>query len=100
MKIPKGVKFKTPPRETEELGRFYDLVFDYNTFYASWCGGVGHYAYTTPDKPWRAADDQDGYIYLWPTSRHSIAGDWVSWEMSADPRIAASMCREYVEINT
>ncbi|EBT5445582.1 hypothetical protein CK313_20115 [Salmonella enterica] len=70
----KGLKFRTPPRESEELNRFYDLVFSPETFFASWCGRNGHYAYTSSDKPWRQAENQDGFIYLWPMTRFSLWG--------------------------
>lgn len=74
----KGVKFKTPPRESEELNRFYDLIFSPEAFDASWCGRTGHYAYTSPDKPWRQAENQDGFIYLWPITRFSLWGEYIT----------------------
>ncbi|WP_417633187.1 hypothetical protein [Citrobacter freundii] len=95
----KGVKFRTPPRESEELGRFYDLVFSPEAFFASWCGRNGHYAYTSPDKPWRQAENQDGFIYLWPRTHFSLWGEYITWEMSADPEWAKQCCRVFVEIN-
>lgn len=95
----KGVKFKTPPRESEELGRFYDLVFDPDTFFASWCGRSGQYAYAVEGKPWSVADNQDGYIYLWPRLHHTWTDSYYTWDMTANPNVAARMCPEYVEIN-
>ena len=58
---PVVLKFKTPPAESEELNRFYNLVFSPEAFFASWVGRVGHYAY---GKEYCVADDQDGFIYL------------------------------------
>lgn len=95
----KGVKFKTPPRESEELGRFYDLVFAPDTFFAGWVGHIGHYAYANKGKPWGEATNQNGYIYLWPVTRHSIIDTYVTWSMSANPAAAHAFCREFVEIN-
>ncbi|MCX8980089.1 hypothetical protein NLN92_18970 [Citrobacter portucalensis] len=95
----KGVKFKTPPRESDELGRFYDLVFAPEAFFASWAGCIGHYAYAAEKKPWGAADNQDGYIYLWPETRQSIVDTFIIWRMSAHPAAAHACCREFVEIN-
>ena len=91
---PKGVKFKTPPIESEELDRFYDIVFASDTFFASWAGRTGHYPY---DRTGHGADNQDGYIYLWPTT-NMYAPDLI-WKMSADSQLAAHFCREYIEIN-
>lgn len=97
--LPKGLKFKTPPRESEDLGRFYDLVFSPETFFASWCGRIGQYAYCAPEKPWGLAENQDGFIYLWPLKRFALMGEYYSWEMSANPETAQCCCPEFVEIN-
>lgn len=95
----KGLKFKTPQCESEKLNLFYDLVFSPETFFASWCGRTGHYAYTKPEKPWGLAKNQDGFIYLWPVACFSLWGKYITWEMSADSEWAQHMCKEYVEIN-
>ncbi|MBJ8796723.1 hypothetical protein I5398_11850 [Citrobacter freundii] len=89
----KGVKFKTPPEESEELDRFYNIVFDDDSFCASWAGRVGHYPYGNSTA---LAPNNDGYIYLWPEIRGSHRDAW--WKMSADSSIAKSMCKEFIEI--
>lgn len=89
----KGVKFKTPPRESEELDRFYDMVFSPDAFFASWAGRVDHYAYG--EHPHQVAQNQDGYVYLWPET--SISG-WTQWKMSANADWARDCCCVYVEI--
>lgn len=96
MKLQKGVKFKTPPRETVELDRLYDVVFNHKSFDAGWCGRVGHYIYSDSGDD-RAAQNQDGFVYLFPLSY--VNGEGYFWRMTADPKTAAAMCKEYVEIN-
>jgi len=93
-----GVKFKAPPKGSKELDEFYDLVFGSRTFDASWAGRVGHYLYGDDHQ---IADNQDGYVYLWPRlwNAHIQSGRGVRWIMSADYSIASSMSCKYVEIN-
>jgi hypothetical protein len=90
-----GVKIKTPPIETEELGRLYDLIFSPDAFFASWAGRVGHYAYGSKHQ---MAVSQDGYLYLWPRT-NSYWGPDGNFLMTADPSIAKTMCGMYVEID-
>lgn len=94
VKLPKGVKFRTPPRGSAELDRFYDLVFSPIAFDAGWYGRIGHYAYDDTDGE-RAAREQDGFIYLWPTKRSG----WTSWRMSANPEVVNITGLEFIEIN-
>lgn len=85
---PVVLKFKTPPAESEELNRFYNLVFSPDAFFAGWVGHRGHYAYGKEDC---VADDQDGFIYLF--LKHNG-----QWEMTASPSFVNWNAR-LVEIN-
>lgn len=88
----KGLKFKTPEKDSEELSKFYDLVFDPNLFFASWVGRVGHYPF---DREPACSDNQDGYIYLVPC----FWQNGTPWKMTADSKSANMLLVEYVEIN-
>lgn len=83
------LKFKTPPIESEELGRFYDLVFAPDTFFASWVGRVGHYAY---GKDHNVATDQDGFVYLFLDYN-------MTWQMTASPTFVSWPSARFIEIN-
>lgn len=90
---PKGIKIPIPAPYTEELGRFYELVFlNQYGFNASWVAH-GHRAYGEGE-----AINQDGYVYLWPVLR-GLFSDWQVYFMSADPEFAKDRAIEYVEIN-
>ena len=91
---PKGVKFKSPDIESPELDKLYNLVFDSHGFDASWAGRLGHYLYGYTNQ---VADDQDGYLYLWPVSY--VNGNGWRWLMSASPSMASAKSIKYVEIN-
>lgn len=86
---PVVLKFRTPPAESEELNRFYNLVFSPDAFFASWVSRVGHYAY---GKKHCVADDQDGFIYLWLEHNGQ-------WSMTASPSFVEHMQVRVVEIN-
>ncbi|AWL27128.1 hypothetical protein DJ533_00140 (plasmid) [Acinetobacter defluvii] len=60
-------KIKTPDRETLELSKLYDFLFD--NLVCGWAGRTGHYAYS--EDPTQIAENQDGYIYCWEHTDYS-----------------------------
>lgn len=60
--IPDNFKIRIEDRETPELKKMYDLLFD--DLMCGWAGRVGHYAYGHEHQ---VADPQDGFIYGWKT---------------------------------
>lgn len=83
----KGVKIRIPPKGSEELDRFYDLVFNPLGFNAGWAGRIGHYPF---DRDGYAAPNQDGFVYLFEYSNF--------YRMTADSQFGRSMHREWVEV--
>lgn len=60
-------KVKLPPKETPELDKLYDFLFD--ELCCGWLGRTGHYAYD--DDLEQIAQNQDGYIYCWEHTEYS-----------------------------
>lgn len=59
---PDKFKVKLEKRDSDELGKLYDFLFD--ELHCRWAGRTGHYCYVDDGEEHQLAPVQDGYLYV------------------------------------